>query len=438
MNETAELRRKASDLRKGRRYAEAMHLYQELWHEHRDTCNEWDGWGLASCLRKVGESKKALEVCRDVYQLAPDFVQGRSLYAWCIYDTELKKENEEILRDENTFFKAAKAILGLTQQDQYTPYVKTVFRVIDYIAKSRSSFPAKDILPWVDELDYNGLSETPFSFVSDDGKRMEIQSDKEKWFAIKTKALEKSASYRECIELSEMALNSIRKFHSSNDIWLKRRIALSKANLGDKKSSADDLENLLRDRKEWFIQHKLAQIHFDLDQTDQALKYAIDAALNFGKDENKCGLFMLMAQILIEKGDTDEAERHLAFAASLRVDSGWTITDPLQKLLKEYNVDWESKNKKDLKKALRQFWSQQKFLGLPAMQGVIKTILPNGKAGFISGDDGKEYYFNITEFKGDKKNLTRGAKIIFNIIDSFDKKKNRETKAAANLREQFS
>ena len=175
----------------------------------------------------------------------------------------------------------------LTSQDQYSPYVKTIFRVIDYIIKSRASYPANDIINWVDKLDMNGLSQEPFTFIGDDQKHREIQSDQEKWFAIKTKALEKNGVYEECIELCEKALLNISKFHYSNDIWFKRRIALSKAHLGDKRKAADELEVLLQNKKEWFIQHELARIHYDLGNIEKALKFAIEAALNFGKNEYK-------------------------------------------------------------------------------------------------------------------------------------------------------
>ena len=351
-------------------------MYEELWSNHRDSCNEWEGWGFATCLRKVGNAERALEICRNMFKIRPNFEAGKNLYAWCIYDTEIKKDNEEIDKDDGKFFKAVNAILELTSQDQYSPYVKTVFRVIEYIFRTSSSYPANDIIFWVDKLDPDSLSKEPFSFVGKDQKHREIQSDQEKWFAIKTKALEKNRAYEECIELCEKALNNIPKFHYNNNIWFKRRIALSKAHLGNKRQAAEELEVLLQDKKEWFIQHELARIYDDLGEIEKALTYAIEAALNFGKDENKWELFVLMARILKRQGKLEKARNHLAFAVKLREEHGWKIPDSLGKMVTEFNIDSHGTiDKKALFKELKMFWEAEKYYSLPFMNGFVKIIL---------------------------------------------------------------
>jgi len=436
MDEVSELKKKASELRKIGQFSDAQILYQTLWAHHRDECNEWDGWGFATCLRKLGDSEKALEICRNVYQTNPDFENGKNLYAWCIYDTEIKKDDDQIKRAEKTFFKASKAILKLTMQTQYSPYTKTVFRVIDYIIKGSASYPTNDILHWVDKLDPNSLSKESFSFMGEDQKHRELQSDQEKWFAIKTKALEKDGAHEKCMELCEEALKNIAKFHYNNDIWFKRRIALSKANLGNKQQAAEELETLLHKKKEWFIQNELAHIYYDLGNEKEALGFAIEAALNFGKHENKWELFLLLARILLKQGRIVEARRHLAFVAKLRIENGWKITEPLSKMLTESNIDLsELPEKHVLLKYLKRFWETERSSSLPCMQGFVKTILKNGKAGFISGDDKKDYFFKVRGFEGDRKKLRIGLKVKFNLEDSFDRKRNRKTKAATNIRE---
>ena len=69
------------------------------------------------------------------------------------------------------------------------------------------------------------------------------------------------------------------------------------------------------------------------------------------------------------------------------------------------------------------------------MDGTLKTILKNGKAGFISGSDRKDYYFKLSSFKGPKNRLTEGLKVSFIIEDSYDKKKQMRSKAATHVRE---
>jgi len=100
------------------------------------------------------------------------------------------------------------------------------------------------------------------------------------------------------------------------------------------------------------------------------------------------------------------------------------------------NVDSsETIVKKELFGKLKIFWETSKYSSLPCINGVVKTILRNGKAGFITGDDKKDYFFKVRGFKGDRKKLQEGLKVKFNLEDSFDRKKNKKTKAAINIRE---
>ena len=209
MDEIQEIKQKAQVFRKQKRYSEAVVFYQSLWTENREKCNEWEGWGYATCLRKLDKSEEALEICRDVYQIKPEFKAGKNLYAWCIYDTEIKKDNETIKKDEKNFFKAANAILSLTDQDEYSPFSRTILRVVDYLSEIRISFPADDIISWLEKLDDEKLSKEAFIFKNVDGEQKETPSEKEKWYSIKAKAIEKLECYEDCIDLCEKALADI-------------------------------------------------------------------------------------------------------------------------------------------------------------------------------------------------------------------------------------
>jgi len=436
MDEIQEIRQNAQAFRKQKRYSEAVGLYQALWTENRDKCNEWEGWGYAHCLRKLGKSYDALDVCRNVYQMCPDFQAGKNLYAWCIYDTEIRKDNETINKDEKNFFKAVNAILNLTVQDEYSPYSKTILRVVDYLSKAKISFPADDIISWLEKLDENGLSKEPFIIEDVDGKQKEIPSEKEKCYSINAKALEKLGRYKDCMDLCENALADIDGFHYSGDIWLKRRIALCKDKLGRKDEAAEGLELILQQRKEWFMQHELARIYYELGKNEKALTVAIDSALNFGKDENKWELFLLLARILIVDNMLDVARMHLLFAAKLRKKKEWSIPENLAGEINKLDLDINDPiDIRELRSKLKGFWENEKYSALPKMDGTVKTILKNGKAGFISGSDGKDYYFNISSFKGAINRLARGLKVSFVIEASYDKKKKIRSKAATHIRE---
>ena len=124
-----ELKEQANSLRKNKKYVEALTFYRQLWENHNHECNEWDRWGYAFCLRKVKKSKEALVICRSVYKTNPEFPQNNNLYAWCIYDTEIKLDE---IKNESKFLKAANAILKLTNQEKLSPYAKTVIKVLTH------------------------------------------------------------------------------------------------------------------------------------------------------------------------------------------------------------------------------------------------------------------------------------------------------------------
>ncbi len=103
----------ADNYRKNKQYEQALPLYKQVWESGWEQSREWTGWGYAFCLRKLDNPVDALEICREVYKINPEMDYNRSLYAWCIFDAELKIDNSAIKEDENRFFKAADAILKL-------------------------------------------------------------------------------------------------------------------------------------------------------------------------------------------------------------------------------------------------------------------------------------------------------------------------------------
>ena len=168
------------------RFAEALLLYETLWREHRTQCTEWQGWGYARCLLKTGRYQEALDVCREAYRIKADFPVLNNTYAWAIYYLEIKSGP---VSNEATFLHAAEGIVKLTtQEDIYSPYTRTVFKVLDYLHE-KVVFDADKLLYWTGKLNPDLLSEEVFNTTSPEGKPIEIASEKEKYYSIRTKAL---------------------------------------------------------------------------------------------------------------------------------------------------------------------------------------------------------------------------------------------------------
>ena len=68
-----ELRTRARQLRKEGAYESAVPLFRQLW--NRDEPDPWDGWGLAFCLRRLGEPREAARVCKAIEAVNADIAR---------------------------------------------------------------------------------------------------------------------------------------------------------------------------------------------------------------------------------------------------------------------------------------------------------------------------------------------------------------------------
>jgi tetratricopeptide (TPR) repeat protein len=426
------IKKQATEFRKAKNYEQALPLYKQLWEEHRENCNEWEGWGYAFCLKHTKDYQKALEISREVYTLNKEFENIKGVYAWSIYYTEISVEK---VNNESNFFKAGVGILKLSKQDdQYSPYTITVFKILEYL-NEKAIYPTDKILEWTSKINYEILDTTPYVFNDEEGKPRELASKKEQYFMWRTKALLEKGLYAECIELSQKALDTFESFHYSNDIWFLRRISLSYKGLGQHETALDQLKSLLKRKNEWFIHKEIAEIYFEQGNNEQAMKFAVDSALCYGDADKKLHLYKLLSDILIKNNQNQESGKHIEFIYYIRKAHEWNIDDELQSLIQKFQIETnKTVNLKDLERELKQLWEKLKFNNQPQLKGVIKSILPNGKAGFVETENKKSYYFQLRNFKGKYELATAGQKVIFFLEEGFDTKKNKKTENAVNIK----
>lgn len=416
MTEINELKQQASELRKQGAFQEAVKPFRILWEEHRDECNEWDGWGYAFSLRKIGNISLACEVSKEVYEQWPEFEHNRSLSAWCIYDTEIKKDIEEIKQNESDFFEAVNKIINLVDQDKYSPLSLTIFKVVDYLEKSKNTYPAEFINNWLERLNPEGLTLETWTGKDHRGRPMEHASDKEKWFVKKAKALFELGRFQDYINISQQALEVIPVFHYRNDKWIKRLIALSYYALGEYEEGLVWLDQIMDHQAEWFLHQDKARFLSHIGDVKEVLKHAALAALAPQQLGFKWSLFFEIGKILLDQGEIDLAKKHLTLAYKIRLDNEWSIPEDLQSFIEEAGVDIsEEIDTRKLEQKLREYWESLTVADLEKMTGTIKNLVGAGKSGFISGKDGEDYYFQVKNFKGDARQLKPGMDVGFYI-----------------------
>ena len=415
-------------------FAEAASAFGELWNasEYQDKS---DGVNYARALRKSGRVTEALDVCRLVYQLDSTYEYNNSEYGWCAYELSIKQTDEEIAADETAFFRAADFIVKMTRQSTYSPYERTVFRVLRYLkphAKQRNF--AQRMLDWTNKLDIEMLSTEPETF-NREGEAEEGASAREKWYMHRSLALYELREYQPCIETCERALDSFEKLHYGNHIWFKLRIANSKGYLGEPEAAIADLVQLSRFKQEWFIHRDLALWLQELGRCDEAYMHTISAALSHRKGdklENKWELFLLMGQLLAALGRNELARQHILLAGKLRLEQQWKFTQELTTIARNLGVDYQdARCGIDLFNELQADWQSQ----IPRLHGQIKMINSEREFGFITGDDKQDYHFRFREFRGSKTRLNRGLTVTFVTHASYDRIKDRESTIAVDIKE---
>jgi len=275
-------------------------------------------------------------------------------------------------------------------------------------------------------------------------KDMELASDKENWFAYKTKALLKLGEWQKCFDTSKTALEVLDNFHYSNDIWFARRIALSKNNLGNSEDTIAELLSILRKKKEWFIQKELADLYFEENDLENSFKFATQAITNFGPLEFKVDLLYLFGKILSRKNETDLAFKHFSLSKLIRQNEEWKVPQKVFDELK--NFETEEINIKDLgklKSELKRFWntfSPEKKRIHKEIKGrkqgqVIRIMNDNerGKDGFLNFNN-KDFYFSLPYNNYLTPKIKVGMKVEFEIHPSKDggKKRTKITKIVSS------
>ena len=430
------LRQQARQLREQHRYAEALPLYEAIWTGHRDAADEWDGWGLAYCLNKTKAYQQALEVSRALYTAWPDFSSGKMQYAWAVYHTTLKVKDP--VPDAAVFMKAARAIMTLnTQEDQFGPYVRTVFRVLEHLKTKEGTTP-EEMMLWCDKLDPALLSDKPGEYKTPDGKFRSSPSDLEAYYACRLKLLDAMGRHEELLQTMPAAKGAVQKFHYDNDVWFGRYEARALAGLGRIPEAVEVMHIALAKRREWYILYELAIYHKQLEQPEQALERAAQACLAVARaPEYGIQLFGFMADMLQEHGKQDEARQHARLVLAIRREKRWKIGESLLVWAARYGADGATAaSSAELLRVLRPSWQTWSGDQGKRRKGTVKTLFPDGHAGFIADEQGKSYYFRVSDIRGKDPavKLEKGQMATFDLVEGYNKKHNRAEMSAKNIK----
>ena len=244
-------------------------------------------------------------------------------------------------------------------------------------------------------------------------------SPKEKYYSQVTKALLKLDEIDRCYELSKEALELE---ELTDDIWFKWRLGKCANELGEYDEAIGYLKDVMARKPDWYIKNEIANSYYFNGDFDNALSYAIDAALTPSPSESKVNVYSLIAD-LVEEEYPEEALQNRYLEYSIRLNKGWGIEDRLTEQIEEAGFDTENTEYWKIEKELKPFWNSLRYKDQELNYGIISRILPNGKVGFIEGENGESYFFTKHDFKGRNEDFKEYTSVSFYIEERLDKKK---------------
>lgn len=407
---------------------EAVTLYRELWETYPDQFNGWDAFYTLKAMRASNTPNLIW-----AKELTEKFKVDRvcNLYGWLIFDRCIKGKNRtEILRNENIIESLIKLSpqKNLKEDDAFPcPTTISILKLCD--AHAENLFNARRINDLLSGLDYNLLSNKSKTIKTQERGDVELSSDLEKYFALKTKALLKLGEFESCKELCNKGLQLLEKFYYKNDLWFKMRIALSEDGLGNHEKSEELFKELLESKAgsdKWFLYRDISKVYYEQGDFTKAWKYAVDAAFYGNEPHFLIGLYLLQARILHKLQRPAEGKILAELIAAILKEQKWTDKTEYNKLFSYYNTCRTSlRTVSEIIKEARIFWEKERYGNKPKTKGSINSIHKNGKIGRIIDENNNLIEFHKKDLVKKMKSLESlaGATVEFYVMESYDGKK---------------
>ena len=427
-----EMSREANELRRNGQFEKALVLYREL------SKNEFDPYaaaGLLHCLRKLRLFEEALPLCGEATQKHMELDWYRNEVIWTLIQGKLRTLDESTPIDEVA--SVAESILVLEPKDPVTKW-----RIVHRVLKTAKLHKQWNLISrWIERIKPDELSTIPMK----DDRGHDGWCDQAIWFNFRIRSGIEVGNKEEAILIAQRASNL---FHQQGKFF-KRLEALANFRLG-RLVEAEGLYNNLdgAGRADWWILHEHAQVLRELGNLPKALTLMCKAALSNKKLVSLVSLFSDIGFLCQEMKLKGDARNHLVLCKYIREEQGWSIPETINSAV--VNLDNELAHvysPVDLKSALaacRKFWlptagAQEVSRGPSLRDRRIRRLL-KGKVkmgpserpfAFILSDNRDSYFC----FKSDLPDgIPDGAFLQCDAIPSFDKKKNRDSWKAVNIR----
>lgn len=430
---------------------EASKIFNEVQESFPNEIDHWDVFYMLKCDNSdKGENSDKVN---NLSTLAESFIEDqyvKNLYIWYLYYKYGKKITPNTV---NKIENNAKRLLEIGIQKDYInctdeerkypcPYTLIVTKLIK--AYKKPNFNLNKVQYYLTFLDAEKLSRQTVSITDDKGKDRELASDFEDYYATISQLKLKEGKHQECIDLCDIGLTTIKRFHYDNDIWFKRRKALSLIKLGNEDEGFKLLLSLSKDRKgdKWFLYHEIAEVYFENEDYEHSLEYCIKGIKSFGDEVFKINLLILTARTLFRLKKMDEAAVVANYIVVMSMVHELNEKDQLIKIVDYFKIDKSSigEPKKYLseyrgkvdeifqidrragKKKKKNFGNRKPLEIKPGeeVQGRIDAVHGNGMSGHVKvGRD--SCFFSMRDVQADKDKIQPGVNVILGFKEAKDR-----------------
>ena len=421
----------AEEMRKSGKFEQAFPVFIGSFNANSD---EGSLWRAVHCARKMGDYEAAVNLIEENKSLLPISHALKSQFCWLKYDFVIDKNKKSGCWE--AVLKASEEILELITDFNDLLFKLALFSAID-AAKNIKDF--QKVLELTEFIGPDKLSAEAEIY-----KGKKILSYRERWFYARLNALFEVQLYEECREL---ALQAIKQFPRRLEFC--RRSALCKMMLGKYGEAEEELQAISKTRGcPWYIVADLAKLRFNTGSFNKALESAFTAALMPGELQSKVNLFTLIAKIQLVFGNSESAKNHTSLACSIRKNLKWKFNEETTQLASRFGIGDELPMPNIALKACEKEWKEQGDIDnkvvadntscnkeplKTGLQGTITSIVDNRPFTFIHrADNDQNIYAKISDIPEDLR--LSGAEVEFDLIESFDKLKNKKSVKAVNVR----
>jgi len=430
MESSFEKNRRANDLRKSGNYIESLTLYKELYEENP---NQFTCAGYLHCLRKLKYFQEAIPLSDSLIGKFPEFNWVNNEIIWTYIEGLLYNiPDEESL---SVVLSIADKILNLNPSQIASNL--TIMRVCKTAKKERKW---KLLHEWIQKVDPQLLDHKPKLLPN--GR--EGWSQEGLWYLYRIIALVENGMSSDAFLFLEYA---IEHFSKQKKFFLRLR-ARAYSDEGRNEEAADDYKTLCDvPRPDWWLLKEYADILLDLDRKEDALTLMLQAAQSKQDPGLMVVLFEAIGDLFYGFNNKEYAALHFQLTKLIREEKKWRIPDSLDAKLNELAAAGIviSGSLQDVFQRCHGIWSHvtEKSGVIPSKQTVIQEKLRRNLIGkvslgrpeqpfcFITLDDGESFYCYKDNLPS---KITERDLVVFDARPSWDKKKNKQSWKAQNIR----